>query len=137
MPLSRLSRYIRCITYCGSYSRLHDASFVLSQMRTSNPYDLFPLDSCITALHQVIRFLTQEIKQAGITWMTGLPGEFVFSPRALEKKLPLEWYETNIGSFRKQKTNKIQFKKQGLFDEMPRRHIREVQAPSSPIQLHR
>ena len=55
-----------------------------------------------------------------------------------EKKVPMEWYETNIASFTKQKANKIQLKKQGLFDERPRSNVREVQAPtSSPIQLDR
>ena len=70
--------------------------------------------------------------------MKGRPGEFVFSRNALEKKVPMEWYKSNIPRFKKQKANKIQFKKQGLFVERPRRHIREVQAPrSSPIQLDR
>ena len=50
----------------------------------------------------------------------------------------MEWYETYSSSFTKQKPSKLRFKKQGLFDEIPRRHIREVQAPpSSPIQLDR
>ena len=101
-----------------------------------SPVDFFPWHSCITALHQIIRFLNQENKQ-GKKRMKGRPGEFDFSPKALEKKVPMECYETNIASFKKQKANKIQFKKQGLFDEIPRRRIREVQATHSPIQLDR
>ena len=105
----------------------------------ATPVDFFPWHSCITTLHQIISFLTQANNQlTGIKWTKGRPGEFVYSPKALEKKVPMEWYETNIASFTKQKANKIQLKKQGLFDERPRSNVREVQAPpSSPIQLDR
>ena len=43
MPLSRMSRNFRCSPYCGSYRRLHDASFLLSQMLHSNPCWLFSM----------------------------------------------------------------------------------------------
>ena len=73
--------------------------------------DFFPWHSCITTLHQIISFLTQANNQlTGIKWTKGRPGEFVYSRKALEKKVPMEWYETNIASFTKQKANKIQLK---------------------------
>ena len=71
-------------------------------------------------------------------WAEGPPGELVFSPRPMEKKIPLEWYEMSIASFTKSKPPKIQIRKQGLFDDIRKRPSHEVRAPpSSPIQFDR
>ena len=68
----------------------------------------------------------------------GAPVEFVLSPRSMEKKIPLEWYEMSIASLTKPKPPKIQQRKEGLFDDIRRRPSYEVRAPpSSPIQFDR
>ena len=126
MSLSRVCHYIfsglQIVDHIGDYTA---HTFYSPKCCIATPVDFFPRHSCITALHQIIDYLNQEQKQQVMKWLKGPPWEFLFSPRALERKPTVEWYETYISSFTKQKPTKLLFKKRGLFDEIPRRQMRK------------